>query len=62
MRLSGHDWSFILESLQYTKQRFDNYKYPTYELRRERLDEVQGVIERIRAALDQDKSKGEGNA
>lgn len=50
--LSRDDLSFILESLNYTKHRFDNYPYPTYELRRERLADVESVIAHVRAYRD----------
>lgn len=50
--LSQYDLAFILESLEYTKSRFDNYSYPTYELRRQRLELVESVIAHVRAYRD----------
>lgn len=50
--LSLYDLAFILESLEYTKSRFDNYPYPTYELRRQRLELVESAIAHVRAYRD----------
>lgn len=48
--LSSHDIQMILESLTYTRKAFEEYqKYPNYEFKQERLREVDGVIEKVRA-------------
>ena len=61
-QLSIEDLDFILESLKYTRLKFENYPipqgYPTYEYKRERLDRVETVMKRVseyKAAL---KKKG----
>jgi hypothetical protein len=48
-QLSIEDINFILESLKYTRLKFENNPigpqgYPTYEFKRERLDQVEKVM------------------
>ena len=57
MTLSTEDISFILESLKYTRKAFDNYKYDDYATRRERLDELERVVEHVRAFRDTQKAE-----
>lgn len=48
--LTERDWEFILESLRNTKRAFSDTNYPTREMRRERLEVAQGVIDKVKAA------------
>lgn len=49
MELTSNDFAMILESLQYTKRAFENYKhYPSYEFKRNRIKEVDDLILKIR--------------
>jgi len=45
--LTVHDLDFILESLKYTRHKFENYEYPTYEYKQQRIDEVNEVIVKV---------------
>lgn len=48
--LNSHDVQMILESLAYTRKAFEEYQdYPSYEFKQERIKEVDGVIEKVRA-------------
>lgn len=48
MELTSTDFAMILESLQYTKRNFENYAhYPSYQFKRERINEVEAVIEKV---------------
>ena len=50
------DWVLVLESLQFTKQKFQAYGgYPSYEMKRERIAEVEQTIAAIRALRDSEK-------
>jgi len=46
-KLTYEECSFILTSLDYTRDKFENYNYPTYELRKERLKEVHDIMHKI---------------
>lgn len=46
--LNTSDFELLLESLEYTKFRFENTQYPTYELRQSQLERVNTVIEKVR--------------
>jgi hypothetical protein len=46
--LTRADLTFVLESLSFTRRAFEDYRYPTYELRRERLAEVEAVTAKVR--------------
>ena len=48
--LNRTDLEFILGSLKATKRTFENYSYPSYELKLSRLEDVDRVIEKIRKA------------
>lgn len=46
--LTKNDLDFILESLKYTKMKFEDHQhYPSYELKREQILKVEDVIEKI---------------
>ena len=46
--LTREDLDFILESLKYTKLKFEEYdKYPSYEYKLKRIDDVNVVISKI---------------
>ena len=48
--LTRDDLYFILESLDFTLQRFQDYdRYPSYEFKQERIAEVQSLQKKIRA-------------
>lgn len=47
--LTRADLSLVLDSLSFTRRAFENYRYPTHELRRERLAEVEAVTAKVRA-------------
>ncbi len=46
--LTSEDLSFILESLGYSKLRFESTEYPTYELKQRQMQRVESVIAKIR--------------
>lgn len=55
-KLNVDDLSFILESLRYTKHKFENYPigengYPTVEIKQKRLDEVAVVIAKVQEEI-----------
>lgn len=50
--LTEDDIRFVLESLNYTKQRFESTSYPTPELRQQQLDRVNAVMAKIRVIRD----------
>jgi hypothetical protein len=54
--LTVNDLSFILESLKYTKLRFEEYPigekgYPSYEYKQKRLEDVNNVIAKVKELL-----------
>jgi hypothetical protein len=55
-QLSNQDLHFILESLQYTKVKFETYDlYPSNEFRLQRLKEVDKVIDKVKNILKEEK-------
>ena len=51
-RLTRSDYDLILESLRYTKERFQAYdRYPSEEFRQSRIADVGSVIEKIREMM-----------
>jgi len=48
LELTGDDYDFILTSLDFTRQAFENYSYPTYEFKLEQLKKVKDIIAKIR--------------
>tara|TARA_R110002051_G_scaffold325756_1_gene430875 strand:+ start:5520 stop:5678 length:159 start_codon:yes stop_codon:yes gene_type:complete len=52
MALNKKDLQFILESLQYTKLKFENYEqYPSYEFKQGRINDVNEVIVKVKELL-----------
>lgn len=47
--LTRADLTLILDSLSFTRRAFESYRYPTHELRRERLADVAAVTAKVRA-------------
>ena len=46
--LNIRDLEFILESLKYTKLKFENYEqYPSYEFKLSRIEDVNKVISKV---------------
>lgn len=46
--LTTADWEMILESLKYSKLRFEEYdKYPSNEYKQQRIDELNQLISKI---------------
>lgn len=61
-KLNVDDLSFILESLNYTKHKFENYPigengYPSYEYKQKRLEDVGIVIAKVREEIKVLKKK-----
>lgn len=49
-RLDIKDLELILESLKYTKLKFQDYtKYPSQDFKQKRIDEVNAVIDKVKA-------------
>ncbi len=47
------DLEFILESLRYTKLRFEEYdRYPSYEYKQGRINDVLSVMAKVQALRD----------
>lgn len=53
MKLTIEDCRLILTSLEFTRMKFENYCYPTYALRQERLADVNRSMVGIREIRDQ---------
>ena len=50
--LSNEDLSFILESLEFTKHKFENYdKYPSVDYKQKRINEVTEIISKIKIII-----------
>jgi membrane-bound lytic murein transglycosylase MltF len=55
-QLTQQDLEFILESLKYTKLKFEDYQqYPSYEYKQERIKEVQDVMSKVKDILKETK-------
>lgn len=53
VELTDDDIAFILESLRYTKLKFESYEgYPSKEFQRGRVVDVEEVIAKVRALRD----------
>lgn len=51
-QLTPKDLEFILESLKYTKIKFEEYKdYPSYEFKQQKVKEVDDVIANVKAVF-----------
>ena len=48
-KLTGNDMAFILESLKYTRMKFQEYPYDSEEFRKERPDRVDDVVTKVKA-------------
>ena len=56
IQLTQQDLEFILESLKYTKLKFEDYqKYPSYEYKQGRIKEVQDVMAKVKDILKEIK-------
>lgn len=52
LKLSNQDLHFILESLQYTKIKFEDYdSYPSPEFKQQRIKEVETIITKVQSIL-----------
>ena len=48
--LTTGDFEVILESLRYSKQRIEDYRdHPSYEFKRQQVERVEKVMEKVRA-------------
>jgi hypothetical protein len=47
--MTRSDCDLILQALGFARTTFENYPYPTPELRRERLDDVDRCASKVRA-------------
>lgn len=47
--LSINDLDAILASLEHTRYKFENYEYPSCEIKQQRLKEVNDVMQKVRA-------------
>ena len=50
--LNLEDVNFLIESLRYTKRNFESTNYPTEALRRQQLEQVDQVMEKLRRIRD----------
>jgi hypothetical protein len=60
-KLEISELSFILESLSYTKLKFENYPigrdgYTTYEDKQKKMQQVEDVIKKVRDILNNKKN------
>lgn len=56
--LSSKDVEMVLESLKYTKMKFEEYQgYPSYEFKQGRIKDVEEVIAKVSAIRKELKSK-----
>lgn len=54
--LSNQDLHFILESLQSTKEKFENYDlYPSNEFKLQKVKEVEKIIAKVQLLLKKEK-------
>jgi hypothetical protein len=51
--LNMNDVNFILESLNYTKLKFEGYEYPSYEFKQKRLKDVNDIIEKVKSLKEE---------
>lgn len=57
MDLNRDDCDLILQSLEYTRRRFEIYPYPTEQGRRERLADVDAATAKVRVLRRQTKQE-----
>lgn len=50
--LNLDDIKFLIESLQYTKRSLESTDYPTLDLRRQQLERVENLIDKLRRIKD----------
>jgi hypothetical protein len=56
LKLSNQDLCFILESLQYTKIKFEGYDlYPSPEFKQQRIKDVETIINKVQNILKETK-------
>ena len=56
IQLAQKDLEFILESLKFTKLKFEDYqKYPSYEYKQGRIKDVQDVMSKVEDILKEIK-------
>ena len=49
MELTKKEIKIIIDSLEYTRHKFENYdKYPSYEYKQQRIDDVNSVIIKLK--------------
>jgi hypothetical protein len=53
--LSYQDLSLILESLRYSKIKFETYEYPSIEIKQQRIKEVESIILKVQNLLKEKK-------
>lgn len=46
--LSIYDLDVILQSLEHSRHKFENYEYPSYEIKLQRLKEVNDVMQKVK--------------
>ena len=61
-KLTISDLNIILESLKYSKLKFENYPigkdgYQSYEIKQKRIQEVEGVINKVRDIINNNKKE-----
>jgi len=55
-KLTNQDLRFILESLQYTKIKFETYDlYPSHEFKLQRIKEVETLISKVQNIIKETK-------
>jgi len=48
-KLTGNDLALILESLMYTRLKFESTEYPTYKMKQEKIERVNTVMSKVKA-------------
>jgi hypothetical protein len=51
MTLGKKDIKVIIDSLEHTRHKFENYDYPSYEIKQERIAEINEVINKVKVLL-----------
>lgn len=58
MELTKEDLKFIEESLLYTRKNFEEYqKYPSYEYKQERINQVNDVLNKVKQMMRESTDK-----
>jgi len=50
--LTAEDISFLIESLRYTKRNFESTDYPSADLRKQQVERVERLMEKLRGIRD----------